>query len=115
MCDETPEFDAVLARLCKLEMPTAGEVMDLFTAHGNLLIERNALAAELKALKAWLPKWQRHGELWLLIAGTHRVWVEPVGDKWRPMHFGPETYSLEDAMVVAGGYLGLPPCEVEGE
>lgn len=77
--------------------------------------ERNALAAELKALKAWLPKWQRHGELWLLIAGTHRVWVEPVGDKWRPMHFGPETYSLEDAMVVAGGYLGLPPCEVEGE
>ena len=98
-----------------LESLRSSDVCALLFGYGDLLAKRDTLAAELVALRAGLPRWQRHGELWLLIAGTHRVWVEPVGDKWRPMHFGPETYSLEDAMVVAGGYLGLPPCVVEGE
>jgi hypothetical protein len=162
------DFDALLAKLKRLEPPDMTDCLGLVVGYDEVCAERDALTAELDALKAALPpnlqpgepvrlilevdaqnalaiaelcgellaekqhltedvetlrtelatvkaalpRWRRHGELWLLIAGTHRVWVEPVGDKWRPMHFGPEVYSLEDAMVVAAGYLGLPPCEV---
>jgi hypothetical protein len=114
---ETPEWDAISARFCKLEMPTAGEVMDLFGAYGKLLIERDTLAAELAALRAGLPRWKQDddGLAFRLTVGPIERWVEPCANGWRAPFLGVLAQDRDTAMKVLTDSLGLPPCEVEGE
>jgi hypothetical protein len=122
---ETPEWDAISARFCKLEMPTAGEVMDLFGAYGKLLIERDALAAELATVRAGLPRWRKGDYMWALKftnvkrddslgtvtedADNDMPWYSYNGTTGEA--FATREYAFRD---IEHGY-GLPPCEVEGE
>lgn len=119
---ETPEWDAVSARICKLEMPTAGEVMDLFGAYGKLLIERDALAAELKAVRAGLPRWRKVSDGHLRLHYGSKDFVAGVQSQnnglWSVHTMvicGRLFPSCEAAMLAVTEALGLPSCEVEGE
>lgn len=99
-----------------------GDCQHLTVDLSNMTEERDALAAELKAVKAGLPRW-REGQ------GSHRgAWV--LGVKWsgdvgfvsraegRWLGHAPTRICLlydtrEAAMLAVTEALGLPPCEVE--
>lgn len=81
--------------------------------------ERDALAAELKAVKAGLPRWRldQDGRWHIRIQLISVATIAPYADKWwSPMHptLGPWD-TREAAMLAVTEALGLPPCEVEGE
>lgn len=78
-------------------------------------VERDALAAELVALRAGLPRWRKDGSAFVLTLGPVQRWVEPIGNGWRAMYHGASRHTRHEAMLVVTDALGLPPCEVEGE
>jgi hypothetical protein len=117
------DFDALLAKLKRLEPPDMTDCLGLVVGYNEVSAERDALAAELTAVKAGLPKWHcwvGHPCSWVLQA----VWVGDVGyvgqaeGRWlghAPTRFCQLRDTREAAMLAVTEALGLPPCEVEGE
>ena len=92
----------------------------------NMTEERDTLAAELVALRAGLPRWQRFGNGHRLIASPTGIAPLALGFAWQSEGtwladvFAGRSPTLtrnsgESAMLAVTEALGLPPCEVEGE
>ena len=81
--------------------------------------ERDALAAELVALRAGLPRWKRASwAQWILRTQQQQIAAVSLdGDGWTNWVGGTVVRhdTREAAMLAVTTALGLPPCEVEGE